>query len=119
MATDPTITIDGVKYVPMTEEWYGKLLAELEKNRRARHIAVEEFRLWCQANKGVDTVEAGLRACTPDELLAAVYREASVSGWYPSINFVYHLVEHLKEREKKAEQERRAAVQAPIVLGEG
>lgn len=118
MAKDPTITVDGVKYIPMSEEWYGELLAELDKNRRARHIAVEEFRLWCAANKGTDTVEAGLRACTPDELLAAVYREAMVSGWYPIINLITPLVEHLNDRAKRASQELQAAVQEPIALGE-
>lgn len=118
MAKDPTVTVDGVKYIPMTEEWYGELLAELERNRRARHIAVEEFRLWCQANKGTDTVEAGLRSCTPDELLAAAYQESLVSGWYPINNFIYYLVNHLNERTKRAGQELQAAAQEPIVLGE-
>lgn len=118
MEEKPTITIDGVEYVPMTEEWYGELQDELERNRRARHIAVEEFRLWCQANKGTETVEDGLRTCTPDELLAAVYREASVSGWYPTENLIYYLADRLKEREKRAEKERQAAVQKPIIFGE-
>lgn len=119
MAENPTITIDGVKYVPMTEEWYGELQAELERNRRARHIAVEEFRLWCQANKGTETVEDGLRACTPDELMAAVYREFSVSGWFcPTVNLITPLVEHLNKRAEREEKELRAAVQEPIVLEE-
>ena len=118
MAKDPTITVDGVKYIPMTEKWYGELQAELEKNRRARHIAVEEFRLWCKANKGAETVEEGLRACTPDELIAAVYRETPVSGWYPTINLILQLAAHLNAREEQAKLELCSAVQTPIVLEE-
>lgn len=118
MAESPVVTIDGVQYAPMSTEWYESLLAELEKNQHARYVAVEEFRLWCQANKGVDTVEEGLRACTTEELMAAVYRETPVWGWSQLTNLIYPLVHRLDARTKRAERERQDAAQTPIPLEE-
>lgn len=115
MAQNPLIvTVDGVTYFPITQERYAEMAKALELNRHARYIAVEEFRARCAANKGTTTVQEGLRACTVDELLDAVYGEVKVSGWSSIIPLIERAAGHLKDRAARAAAELAAAKQTQI-----
>lgn len=118
MANEIINIADGKTYYPCSQERYAEMAKALELNRHARYIAVEEFRAWCAANKGVDTVQAGLQACTVDELVAAAQREAKVSGWTPIMSMIELAARHLRERAKQASAELAAAKQSPISLEE-
>lgn len=112
------IVSGGVTYVPITQELYDRFLAAQEESERARFIAAENFRLWCEANKGTATVEEGLRACTIDELSSQLY----VAGGYTGecINtFVWVLRERLREREKARADALAALPVAPIMPDDG
>lgn len=89
----------GVIYTAITQQLYDRLIAAQDENEKARFIAVENFRLWCEANKGTTTVEEGLRACTADELVAQLYAAGGYFGGCIG-TFVYALQGRLREREK-------------------
>lgn len=113
------IVVGGVTYRPITQELYAEILEAQRKNRGARYLGVEEFRLWCQANKGTETVAEGLAACTPEEL----YNRASTIsnqvgiGWTDMLNLLYPLVRRLNARAERATLER-ASVAVTHVLPE-
>lgn len=93
------IVSGGEEYVPITQETYDRFLAAQEESEKARYIAVENFRLWCEANKGTTTVEEGLKACTVDELYSQFYAAGGYSDGCIG-TFVYALRGRLLEREK-------------------
>lgn len=93
------IVSGGVTYTTITPELYDRFLAAQDESERARFIAVENFRLWCEANKGTTTVEEGLRACTIDELISQLY---AAGGYYGGCigTFAFALQGRLRDREK-------------------
>lgn len=103
-----TLESGGAHYVSITQETYNKLCAAKEASEKARFVAVENFRTWCEANKGTTTVEEGLRACTIDELQHQFYAAGGyVAGC--TADYIRWLVQRLKEREAQAQAEIAAA----------
>ncbi len=100
------IVSEGVEYVTISQELYNELYAYLEDSEAARFGAVENFRTWCAANKGVTTVEEGLWACTPEELQAQYYACGCSQYAGPMPNYIYWLVERLKTRRERQETAR-------------
>ncbi len=105
-----TIQWGGETYREITIEQYDQLTAALDRNRKARMVAVEEFRVWCEANKGVHTVEEGLRACTPEEL----YQQAS--HLYPvCVIYLLNVLGEIKNRLEQREAQRQREIAAAQV----
>lgn len=103
------IESDGETYITVTQELYDALYASLEHSEQVRFVAVENFRVWCEANKGVDTVEEGLRACTPEELYQQCY---AAGGDISSVmRYIECLVDRLADRTTRAAAE---LVAAPV-----
>lgn len=111
----PVITVDGKQYVPMTRQLYDELCVELEESRKARYLGVEEFRLWCKANKGTETVEEGLRACTEEELYKATLKVSTTSYTW----MVMRVANRLKERRAQAEEARQRITRGTVMPGKG
>jgi len=112
------VTIDGKPYVDISEDYYQYLQDEWERSRKVRYKGVEEFRLWCQANKGTSTVEEGLRACTPGELESAVsklYNGVGSDIWTDSMNALHELRMRVEIRMALAQQARNAVTPTPIM----
>lgn len=110
------IVSEGVEYVPITQEQYDRLYAAKEVSEKARFIAVENFRTWCVANKGVTTVEEGLRVCTPEELQAQYY----AAGGNPPVGtlipgYISMLVGRLRDRREQAQEALAKAPVAPVM----
>lgn len=105
------ISVGGVDYVPITQELYEELMAELEKNRKARYIALEDARIQLKAKYGTETLEDGLRRCSAWEL----YLLATQSGTVNSI--IWEAYERLTARETVAAAEQAEAVVLPITPG--
>lgn len=104
------IVSGGEEYTPITQEWYNRCLAAKENSEKVRFQAVENFRLWCVANKGVNTVEEGLALCTPKELYDQLYAAGGVGT---GTNVVQRLIStvicRLQDREARAKAELEAA----------
>lgn len=77
--SDPVYT--PPETITISDADYQTLLRAQEDNEGSR-AQVEEFRLWCQANKGVSTVEEGVRACTTAELLNWLAQQSWYIGYY-------------------------------------
>ncbi len=108
------ITFAGEEYVPVSQELYDELLAGLEQNRRWRYGAVEEFRVWCEAEKGISTVDEGLKACTLEELKAQyVLCGGHASGMIS--DFIYELIDRLRDREARRAAELAKVPVTPIM----
>lgn len=96
-ATGP-ITVDGVEYIPISQDFYDELTAALEQNQQLRYGDVENFRAWCEAEKGTSTVEEGLRACTAKELYDYYYANTTAT-LSPVYNQIYRLYTRLTKRD--------------------
>lgn len=104
------ILFGGEEYSPITQEWYDRFVAAKENSERVRFQAVENFRVWCVANKGVSTVEEGLAACTPEELYAQFYAAGgSGTGTYAVGRLISNIVSRLQDRAARAKTELNAA----------
>ena len=111
------VTFAGEEYVPISQEFYDKLVRELERNRKARYLGVADALVWCNANKGTSTLQEGLRACTPQEL----YQLSSTctSIWSMAHNILYMARDRLLSRKKLADAELARVVVDPILPGGG
>lgn len=112
-----TIQWGGETYVEITAEQYNQMSAALDRNRKARATAVEEFRAWCEANKGVHTVEEGLRACTPKELYQQAMRLCQANLYL--LNVLGEVKDRLERREAQRQREITAAQMELISPKEG
>ena len=97
-----------ISYVEIPDTFYEALLEAETINLWARTEAVEAFRLWCQVNKDASTVEEGLMACTPDELIEQLQAQEHYT-WTDALNCGYALRDKLRARTARAEAERSAA----------
>ncbi len=108
-----TIQWGGETYVVLSAEIYDGLSAALDRNRRARMVGVEEFRAWCEANKGTHTMEEGLRACTSKELYQQAMRLCPVCH-HALKSVVGEVADRLERREARRQRESAAARIEPI-----
>lgn len=100
----------GEEYVPVTQEIYNRFIAAKENSEKVRFQAVENFRVWCVANKGVSTVEEGLALCTPEELRTQFYAAGgSGTGTYVVERLISNIVNRLQDRATRAKAELTAA----------
>lgn len=100
------IQFGGEEYTPVTQEWYNRFIAAKENSEKVRFQAVENFRVWCVANKGVSTVEEGLALCTPEELSAQLYAAGgSGTGTYIVSQLISNIVNRLQNRAAQAKAE--------------
>lgn len=114
MAKDASVVVSGVTYVPITQEEYLRMQASLAESRKARFEGLEEARVWVKAHKGVDTLEEGLRLCTPQELFALAQQQQQFTL---VTNVLYRGYEQLESRGRRAAAERATAVVTPIMPG--
>ncbi|WP_251447031.1 hypothetical protein [Vermiculatibacterium agrestimuris] len=115
------LTVDGEEFVELGEDYYQYLLEQVELSRNVRYRGVEEFRLWCQVNKGTITVEEGLRACTAKELYdraVDVYLLQN-NGWTTALNLVYEAMIRLERRAEAAQRAREEVAPKTIMPPEG
>lgn len=100
------VVVNGVRYAPITQAQYNKLLETLQESRECRYLGVEEARVWCKARKGTETLEEGLKACTVDELHELLH-DCVPPTWASTViqNFFYWVLYLLREREKRQAQE--------------
>jgi len=94
-------------------ENYQKMMA---LNKELRGKAVEELRLWCQANKGTETVEEGLKACTPAELCKLMGSCTATSQvLWPFYDWADEMRIRLEDREKATAAELAALAARGVV----
>lgn len=105
------ISVGGVDYVPITQELYQELMAELERNQKARCIALEDARIELKAKYGTETLGEGLRRCSVWDL----QRLPVVGGEVG--NIISQACTRLADRELAAQAERAEAVVLPIAPG--
>lgn len=101
--------LDDNDTITMSQENYQKLLEAYRQNKESRGPSLEEFRIWCEANKGVSTVSSGLLACTPLELYSAMSVFQPASLWVAAGNLCWEAARRLDLRTAKAERERAQA----------
>lgn len=113
---ETSVIVGGDRYVPISQDLYGQLLASLERSRRARYLGMEDVRLWLKTNKGTENVEEGLQACTLEELRNLFY--AHYGNWF-SNNLVSMAYRRLVSRAACAKAEIAAVSVVPIEPGGG